>query len=272
MRTAKNEPERCTAFGNRDRRRCRLKKRDGEKTCWIHRNYYADWISLHDPSMFYRESWGNLTDRCQEEFIFQINGGHVQVSASHIKDLHAIQVGFYEVYIRYTEHSPILNKSCFVHALNRLLIPFESVPPISELAVYMKDPACCLFLLSYLFQKLIRKCPQRASSFFSHLWRYVGEDNPHWKQILFCEKIKDVVLNFAEDIHAYYNIQLTGNFMQETENTFRMFVHAFNRMHALTVKNRCEIYKEELIAAAWHPRRLERWLEMGASLDEISEF
>jgi hypothetical protein len=34
-------------------------------------------------------------------------------------------------------------------------------------------------------------------------------------------------------------------------------------------RERCQIIKEDLMAAAWHPRRVERWLQEGYSLDEI---
>lgn len=35
-------------------------------------------------------------------------------------------------------------------------------------------------------------------------------------------------------------------------------------------QERCKIIKEELMMTAWHPRRVERWLQEGYSLDEIT--
>jgi hypothetical protein len=35
------------------------------------------------------------------------------------------------------------------------------------------------------------------------------------------------------------------------------------------IQKRCAQYKEELIAAAWHPTRVARWLEAGAELDTL---
>ena len=44
------------------------------------------------------------------------------------------------------------------------------------------------------------------------------------------------------------------------------------RRHAASyalVRARCESYKEELIAAAWHPTRVERWLQAGMELENL---
>ncbi len=35
------------------------------------------------------------------------------------------------------------------------------------------------------------------------------------------------------------------------------------------IQKRCAQYKEELIAAAWHPTRVSKWLEAGAELDTL---
>lgn len=35
------------------------------------------------------------------------------------------------------------------------------------------------------------------------------------------------------------------------------------------VKRRCGLYKEELIAAAWHPRRVEAWLAAGVEIESL---
>jgi hypothetical protein len=46
---------------------------------------------------------------------------------------------------------------------------------------------------------------------------------------------------------------------------------AFRGNELVEAKKRLAPYKEGIIAAAWHPRRLERWLDMGYSLEEITE-
>jgi hypothetical protein len=47
------------------------------------------------------------------------------------------------------------------------------------------------------------------------------------------------------------------------DNPIQIFCKEFNKKHAKIIKSRCAIYKEELIAAALHPNRVERWLEAG---------
>jgi hypothetical protein len=39
-----------------------------------------------------------------------------------------------------------------------------------------------------------------------------------------------------------------------------------------TIKKRCNIYKEELMQIALHPSRIERYIQMGISVDEIDKY
>jgi len=38
------------------------------------------------------------------------------------------------------------------------------------------------------------------------------------------------------------------------------------------VKERCSIYKEELIRKAFHPSRIERYLDMGINYDDLDDY
>jgi hypothetical protein len=40
----------------------------------------------------------------------------------------------------------------------------------------------------------------------------------------------------------------------------------------IALKNRCNIYKEELIQKALHPSRLDRYFNQGFSIDEVLDF
>jgi hypothetical protein len=37
------------------------------------------------------------------------------------------------------------------------------------------------------------------------------------------------------------------------------------------LKERCDIYKEELIQKAFHPSRIQKYLDMGISIDELDD-
>ena len=41
------------------------------------------------------------------------------------------------------------------------------------------------------------------------------------------------------------------------------------RINARLAKRRTQDFKEELIAAAWHPRRVEKWLRLGAEIEDL---
>jgi hypothetical protein len=38
------------------------------------------------------------------------------------------------------------------------------------------------------------------------------------------------------------------------------------------LKERCDIYKEELIQKAFHPSRIQKYLDMGISIDELDNY
>ena len=40
----------------------------------------------------------------------------------------------------------------------------------------------------------------------------------------------------------------------------------------VTIKERCLIYKEELIQKAFHPSRIQKYLDMGISIDELDNY
>ena len=50
-------------------------------------------------------------------------------------------------------------------------------------------------------------------------------------------------------------------------NPITCFVLKFHKKTAGAIRKRCCMYKEELMMAAWAPRRIQRWLDMGYDLD-----
>jgi len=46
----------------------------------------------------------------------------------------------------------------------------------------------------------------------------------------------------------------------------------FDLVHYEALKQRCLIYSEELIQKAMHPSRIQKYLDMGISIDELDNY
>lgn len=79
-------------------------------------------------------------------------------------------------------------------------------------------------------------------------------------------------------LYALYII-IDSEFEEEYEHTFDEFMetlgqefYMLHREELDMAKERIEPIKEEIIATACHPSRLQRWIDMGYSIEEIEEF
>jgi len=75
----------CLAF-TKERRRCRLERKDDSKTCHIHRNYYHQWIEKELPKLKYCP-WDTLTLRTQKELTFQLTFRHVILNREEVEKM-----------------------------------------------------------------------------------------------------------------------------------------------------------------------------------------
>ena len=75
----------CLAF-TKERRRCRLERNIGSKTCNIHRNYYHQWAEKELPKLKYCQ-WDTLTKRTQKEITFQLTFRHVILKQEEVEKM-----------------------------------------------------------------------------------------------------------------------------------------------------------------------------------------
>ena len=75
----------CLAF-TKERRRCRLERDQGSKTCRIHRNYYYQWVEKELPKLKYCH-WDTLTKRTQKEITFQLKFRHVILNQEEVEKM-----------------------------------------------------------------------------------------------------------------------------------------------------------------------------------------
>lgn len=132
----------------------------------------------------------------------------------------------------------------------------------------------------YVFVKLLMEFMNEAVSngdFDNH----VENHTLFWERHLFQQQnIGGIVKNpqYADLIlRALYLHRLPDDMYdidrQAIEERYRAYLaRSFANTHRAVLekaRERCQIFKEDLMAAAWHPRRVEKWLQEGYSLDEI---
>jgi hypothetical protein len=245
---ARTEKEQCTAFGNK--RRCRLVKRPGFTTCHIHRNYYKDWIDRNPPP----DHW---TKRQRAEYIFQISRGLVEIPERQVVGLRLTQVHYFEILMRYTHHSPMLNIHCFTEYI------FLRLGNVEEHILKDVD-SCYIVFKSIVLRTIILREVATPEDVLARAVAFLSR--PSCRQILYSAKLaklfelfRQIIRIYAEGWEELYDL---GEIYRADGLIQTMMRQAFS-VNAFTVRARCAIYKEELMKVAWSPSRIEKWLESG---------
>ena len=247
---ARTEKEQCTAFGGR---RCRLVKRPGFTTCHIHRNYYRDWPNKHPPP----DHWINLTQRQRAEYIFQISRGLVEIPERQVVGLRLAQLDYFEILMRYTHHSPMLNIQCFTECT------FLRSRNVEE-HILKDGDSCYIVFKSIVLRTIILREVAAPAAVLERVVTFLSR--PSCRQVLYSSKLAKLFEIYREIIHVYAAGWSELHDLGEIYRSDGLIQTALRRafsVNAATIRERCSIYKEELMMAAWAPSRIEKWLEGG---------
>lgn len=253
---AKSENEQCLAFSSKNGpRRCRLEKRPGHKTCNIHRNYYKDWCERNVPA----DKWNFLTHRQQEEYRFQISRGLVEIPAEQIVLLRPSQLDYYTLFMRYTDYSPTINMRCLTEYT---FLRSELNQSIEE--YMLKDVETCYIIFKNIILRSIIICQESQSITMQTVEKFLSR--PECKQLLFSAKLSTLFEVFQQFIYIYAPewTELYDSYeIYKKDGLIQSHLHNAFSVHVAAIKKYCAIYKEELIAAAWKPSRIQKWLALG---------
>lgn len=271
--------QQCLAF-SQDHRRCRLEREPSSKTCRIHRSYYTDWLLQHPTFV----SFLDLTVRQTTEYLFQIEGGHVEIPNWYVETVTPSQIIYFPILMKATHHSPMVNVRTFANYIHRIYKKYTTEEMYERMKICMKDVESVLFILDGLIHEIMTHLPspwmiQDTDTLVDVSYRqlYNLTQDPLWRQILFAtEDIQECFETNRKSLVNYFAgnpvfVPVYEEFFSET--AIYRFCRSFHQHHAASIKARCAVYKEELMVAAWHPDRLERWLNEGLvtleTLDEL---
>ena len=270
----------CLAFGIKDKRRCRLQKVPGEKTCKTHHTYYKNWFKTH-PGF---TSFKRLTKRQLNEYIFQIEGKHVEITEAYIKSLHVSYIEYYVFLLTYKPYSPSIHPQMIHAYLDIAYKPTYAYPMTTDITILKKNIGVCMnFLLQdiesckivfkYILDYIIRyvlliELHESNESYIEWILETTFVENAGWRHLLYSTwpmiTFKKRCIEFVKDSVSEFNKNMVELILEPVmTNTMKLFTV----MHKLQLETSITSYKEELIAKAWHPNRLQKWLDMGYGFD-----
>ena len=245
---ARTEKEQCTAFGNK--RRCRLLRRPGFTTCHIHRNYYKAWCDRHKTP----DHW---TKRQRAEYIFQISRGLVEIPELQVIGLRLAQLDYFEILMRYTHHSPMLNIHCFTEYI------FLRSGYVEEHILKDVD-SCYIIFKTIVLRTIIMREADGPAAVLEKVVTFLSR--PACRQILFSAKLAKLFEVFREIIGVYaegWSELYDLGEIYRADGLIQTGMRRAFSVNAVVVRARCAAYKEELMKVAWSPSRIEKWLECG---------
>jgi len=282
---AKSEETRCLAFGQTDKRRCRLEKEYGEKTCHIHRNYYINWFKTHSP--FTRIE--TLTERELAEYKFQLTNGHLLLPKEHVESLPTLYKEYYIFLLEHTKLSPSVNRSLFGDILNRLFLEGYDEGFMNSTVFRaridrcfkwaLRDTLSCIYVFNaiVLFAYSFAIAVELGDSGYTYttletFLDVVLLEYPEWRQLAFSNIPRSLwvdrqAVHEQTEYHPMYKEGVT----QTLKPILNTALTLFQITHESALVERLRPYKEELIAQACHPRHLQRWLDSGYTLDVLDQ-
>jgi hypothetical protein len=259
----------CLGFCSKTHKRCRLERRQGQKTCQIHTNYYDAWTTKHPP--FYHPD--HISKRHLKEIIFQLQNHHVEVSQTFLSALAAPYYQYYALVMKYSDYPLSLNHRCFrtmmdeiptsiCHAANRNNF-FLFFSRLVELGHCLKDPISCKTTFRFVLYKYICFFSEHNLSFDTGAYiLQMTFELPGWRFLLYWNGLD-------ETLDTVWKLlpELPQSFW--SKDVFRQHLYMFHMYHANPIRLINGIFKEEAIQKVFHPDRIQRLLDKGYTLDEI---
>lgn len=262
---ASTERSQCTAFGKKDKRRCRLQRRPGYWTCEVHKRYYETW---YETNRLINRRF--MSKREIKELEFQIKQGYVAIPDAWVWQLREYSdIEWYLFLLEHTQMPADVNIYLFYTVIYEQIFYGYTWPNEKILQSFCREPSSCLFLFGHLIRWCERMSHGGAYSFLDLLQSYMSRFS--WRALLYSQTL---FTEFNTITRTEYQIFPENSEFWDLdceENPIRRFFKYLHKKAGASIRERCSVYKEELMAAAWAPKRIQRWLDMGYDLDLLEE-
>jgi hypothetical protein len=204
--------------------------------------------------------------REREEVEFQIQRGYVRIPTEWVQRLYTPgEKEWYPFLIEHTDISPLSNVTCFEHIVYAKLLHRYVWTNTADFNTYIREPQSALFVFHMILHWCILMSHGGFYSFLDLMRTYL--ERLDWCPLLFSAACIDECQSAMDDLREAFPTHDDIGDLANPTNPLVKFLKKFHKRTANGVRTRCAVYKEELMAAAWAPRRIQRWLDMGYDLD-----
>jgi hypothetical protein len=122
---------------------------------------------------------------------------------------------------------------------------------------YAKNTEAIYFIIECLLQKsceILLETDYKIDHIIGSIWDELFQLR-FTTHILYSVRLKEIIENSLKIVEKY------EDYKEYLKTFFRPIFDKFKDESVKRIKNTIGNYKEELCAAAWHPRRVERWIE-----------
>jgi hypothetical protein len=282
-----NLDNRCRAF-TKDRRPCRLAATKGH-TCDVHKNYFSRWFENHEPlDNSYLE---NTQSRIYKEYSTILFKGFLKPNENYllsVPDSHTYNI-YYLYLCRIDGVNPLWNRISFKRVINYYITNFFALfmNPDAEYWRTLRNDMISAFKVLFSNEERLRKgfqyvihsslmqiirlqlfynlegdtLVELATNFFRVIY-----DLDVWRGLFMCDDLKNICKRVYDKMILSYDPILTDYYL----NTVIYFILQETKgLISNVLKERCSLYKEGIMIAAWHPDRVDRLLKAGIDFDSM---
>lgn len=264
----------CEAYRH-DHRRCH-KKATADGLCAKHQHYYKHWFTTHPPYYGYMH---NNKDRLYSSYKEQLLSGRVTVTPKQLNSLgnDINNIDYYLLlcttlpYIDPLWNRPLFSKTLEVDLLHWIRFPKYEAQFMHTLVTVGRNPHAVISSAYIIF----RFCMRQIMDYYTFHNENIESRleiilekifaHPLWNQIFYSAEWDSIFDNLKELIQddradsSEYNAEEVD--MEESfyYTIIRPIYRTLRETQKACVLSALATYKEDLMAAAWHPRRVEVW-------------
>lgn len=270
---AYSESRLCQAY-RQDHRRCH-KKATVDGLCEKHQHYYKDWFTNRPPYYGYMHHNKN---RLYSSYKEQLATGRISISPKQVNSLgnDINYIDYYLLLCTYIQpfdplwNRPLFSKTLEVDLLHWIRFPKYEAQFMHTLTTLGRNPHAVISSAYIIFRFCMRQLMDYYTfhnediqgrleiileKIFAHsLWNQTFYSS-HWDSVF--SDLKDLIKD--DRAGTEYNeeeIDLEENFLYII---IKPLYRTLRETQKACIQSALAIYKEDLMAAAWHPRRVEVW-------------
>jgi hypothetical protein len=264
----------CSAH-RKDYHRCH-KKPIENGLCETHQSYYKDWVKNHPPL---HGRLRTINNRVIQGRIKDLRTGRILLTRTDVRSLRDDHADYYVLLCAHSSMNPLWNTRVLRHVIQR---------EVSQWVRFKKHEDHCIHVLEkilktpeallYSADHIMRSCMNEYMIYMIHhqmniqdrvqeiMEKIMGMEC--WRSTLLSAAWIDAIGRLTMEIEldkadpdSPYSAEDLAWKEDVFHHTIMPIYHSWIQTEKAILKSYTNILKEELVAAVWHPRRVEHWIQ-----------